>query len=293
MPRIAVSKSATEPMAARNVLSAGQGLSPIWHPRRMKGLSVLAVVLCLSAAPAHALFGDDEARRAILELRQRVDALQRQQQGQMQSQAVSQAEEITRLRAALLELQAQIDSLKTELARSRGQFEQLARDLALVQQQQKDVQIGLEDRLRRFEPVKVVLDGQELTVEPAEKRDYDLGMEAFRRADYAQARQLLQSFVARYPASGYRPWALFWLGNADYVLKEYKDALGRFEQLLQAAPRHPRAAEAWLAISNVQIELKDLPAARKTLEALIAGHPQTEAAQTARERLARLPAASR
>jgi TolA-binding protein len=43
-----------------------------------------------------------------------------------------------------------------------------------------------------------------------------------------------------------------------------------------------------LAISNVQIELKDLKAARKTLEELIATYPQSETASTARERLSRL-----
>jgi type I restriction enzyme R subunit len=47
-------------------------------------------------------------------------------------------------------------------------------------------------------------------------------------------------------------------------------------------------AEAMLAISNVQIELKDLKAARKTLEDLIAAYPQADTAGTARDRLSRL-----
>ena len=287
MPRTAVSKSVTEacqPHGARQRLMAAC---------RSGALGVMVLAFGLLASPAHALFGDDEARRAILDLRQRVEALQRQQQGELQNQAQSQTEEISRLRAALLELQSQIDSLKAELARNRGQYEQLARDLSEVQQRQKDVQLGMEERLRRFEPVKLTVDGQELTVDPAEKRDYDQAMEAFRKADYPRARQLLQAFVMRYPAISLRPSSLFWLGNADYVAKDYKAAQSRFELLLDIAPAHPRAAEALLAISNVQVELKDLRAARKTLEALIAQHPQSEAAQTGRERLARLPANAR
>jgi TolA-binding protein len=43
-----------------------------------------------------------------------------------------------------------------------------------------------------------------------------------------------------------------------------------------------------LAISNVQVELKDLKAARKTLEDLVKAYPATETAGTARERLGRL-----
>jgi len=43
-----------------------------------------------------------------------------------------------------------------------------------------------------------------------------------------------------------------------------------------------------LAIANCQIELKDSRAARSTLESLIKTYPQSEAAQTGKERLARL-----
>ena len=43
-----------------------------------------------------------------------------------------------------------------------------------------------------------------------------------------------------------------------------------------------------LAISNVQIELKDIKAARKSLEDLIKNYPASETAATARDRLARL-----
>jgi len=56
------------------------------------------------------------------------------------------------LRSALLDLQGQIDQLKADQARLRGANEQLLRELSDQQQRQKDVQLGLEDRLRKFEP---------------------------------------------------------------------------------------------------------------------------------------------
>ena len=43
-----------------------------------------------------------------------------------------------------------------------------------------------------------------------------------------------------------------------------------------------------LAIANSQAEMKDRPAARKTLEDLIKAHPKSEAAVAAKERLAAL-----
>ena len=235
-----------------------------------------------------ALFGDDEARRAILDLRQRLEQSQTANQALIEQNAQAQSQTATQLRSALLDLQTQIDKLKAELAQSLGAQERLARDLTELQLRQKDVMANVDDRLRRFEPVTVSLDGQDVQVDPAEKLDYDKAMALFRQADFVAAQKSLDAFVTRYGASAYVPSALFWLGNAQYANKAYLDAMANFQKLLKMAPNHPRAPEAMLAISNVQIESKDLKGARKTLEDLIAAHPSSETAATARDRIGRL-----
>jgi tol-pal system protein YbgF len=247
----------------------------------------------LSSPAQAALFGgDDEARRAILDLRQRLEQSQNatraliEQNAQSQNQTQNQA--ITQLRGALLDLQGQIDRLKSELAQSLGAQERLARDLTELQLRQKDVLSAVDDRLRRFEPVPATIDGRELMVDPAEKTEFEKAMAFFRQADFPAAQTALSSFLLRYGASAYVPSALFWLGNAQYANKAYQASMANFQKLLSMAPNHPRAAEAMLAISNVQIELKDMKAARKTLEDLIASYPQAETAGTARDRLSRL-----
>lgn len=245
--------------------------------------AVAALWLAQSVSHA-ALFEDNEARRAILDLRQKMEQLS----GTGNAQNKLQTDEIFKLRSALLDLQAQIDLLKADQARLRGANEQLLRDLSEQQQRQKDVQMGLEDRLRKFEPLKVTLDGVDISVEPAEKRDFDAAMAVFRKGDFAAAETYLSGFTQRYPNSAYLPTALFWLGNAEYAIKDYAGAVTHFKRMLALVPKHLRAAEAMLAISNCQIELKDTKVARKTLEDLVKTFPDSEAAQTAKERLARL-----
>jgi len=241
----------------------------------------LALALCgLWGAAQAALFEDDEARRAILDLRQRIE--------QSNNAVKALGEENAQLRRSLLDFQGQIDALKSELSQSRGAQERLARDVSDVQLRQKDVQTGLDERLRKFEPVKVSVDGREFMAEPAEKRDFDAVMDIFRKGDFAAAQSTLERFVNQYPQSGYQPSALFWLGNAQYANKAYKESMANFQKMLTQAPAHPRAPEAMLAISNVQIELKDLKGARKTLDELVKVYPATETAATARDRLARL-----
>lgn len=252
-------------------------------------ISGALVVLCLAASSiaSAALFEDDDARRAIIELRGRVDA--QRAAYDRQSEEVRRAnEDMVQTRRSLLELQTEIESLRGEIARLNGQNEQLLRDVAEVQRRQKDIVQGVEDRLRKVEPSKVSVDGREFIADPTESRDFEAALAVFRRGEFTAAETAFTDFLKRYPQSGFRPTALFWLGNAQYANREYRDAITNFRALLAVAPDHPRAAEAVLSIANCQIELKDSPAARKTLDELVKAYPQSEAAVAAKERLARL-----
>ena len=244
----------------------------------------LACVALLSQPSQAALFGDDEARQAIIELRQKVDAQTRRQA----DEASRAAEDLGQLRRSLLDLQAQIETLRAEQASLRGQNEQLARDVAELQRRQKDMAQGVDDRLRRFEPVKVTVDGREFQVDPAEKKDFEAALAQFRQGAFPQAQSGFADFIRRYPQSGYMPTALFWLGNAQYATRDYKEAIANFKTLLSVASDSPRAPEAALSIANCQTELKDTKAARKTLEDLVKVYPQSEAATAARDRIARM-----
>ena len=101
----------------------------------------------------------------------------------------------------------------------------------------------------------------------------------------------MTNFSLRFPASGYTDSVRFWLGNALYAKRDYKEAIATFRAFILANPDHPRAAEGLLALANCQIELKEAKAARRSLEDLIKAYPATEAAQAGKERLRGLGAA--
>lgn len=276
-----------------------------WIRLAQKAVAVLAIAVgSVWCAPASAgLFDDEEARKAILELRQRVETNRQETEQKLQSLDQKSAEqmrrlladEVTPLRKGLLDLQNQIDLLKADVAALRGQNEQLGREnqsmvrqLTELQRQQRDALSSVDERLRRNEPVKVIVDGREFMAEPAEKRDYEAALSTFRKGDFPPAQNQFQEFVKRYGQSGYLATALFWLGNAQYANRDYAGAMANFRLLLTTAPDHLRASEAVLSIANCQVELKDIRGARKSLEDLIKTYPQSEAAVAAKERLARL-----
>jgi tetratricopeptide (TPR) repeat protein len=237
---------------------------------------VIAAGVLLGTSAHAGLFEDDEARRAILDVRQRLER---------------QTEEIKNFQRSVLEQQNQFEVLRTDTARLRGEKEELTQELRRTQELFKGVDErmkALDERLKKFEPSKVKVDGVEFMAEPSETKAYEDALAVFRKGEFVAASAAFNDLLSRYPQSGYGVASLFWLGNAQYANREYKDAIKNFNLLLTKAPSHPRAPESMLSVANCYTDLKDLKAARKALGDLVKTYPQTEAAIAATERLAKL-----
>lgn len=253
--------------------------------RPLRALLPLVMALGL-AAPAHAFLADDEARKAILDLRAKVAALEEAQRKLASAQDLQ--DQVAALRRTLGELSNQNEALRVELARMRGTNEQLARDFAETQRRLADQLQGFDGRLKPLEPMKVSLDGKDFQASPDERNQYEAAMGLLRRGEFDDAAAAYQSFLKRFTVSGYTDSVRFWLGNALYGQRQYREAIATFRAFLAGNPTHPRAPEAALALANCQIELKDTKGARKSLDDLQKTYPGTEAAQAAKERLASL-----
>jgi tol-pal system protein YbgF len=248
--------------------------------------------MAVAASTASAgMFDDDEARRAILDLRQRIEASKQEKvdtDRKIADEVQRASEESAQLRRSILDLQNQLEATRADMAKLRGQNEQLARDLSENQRRQKDASAAVDERLRKLEPMTVTVDGKEFLADAAEKRDYDANLALFRKGDFAGATNGFVDFLSRNPSTGYRASALFWLGNAQYANKDCKSAVVNFKSLTALAPTHMHAPEAMLTVANCQLEAKETKASRKTLEDIIATYPSTDAANAAKDRLGRM-----
>jgi tol-pal system protein YbgF len=290
----------------------------------------LAASLCLWAVltptAQAALFEDEEARRAILDLRQR---LENQRQAQLQSseqtlqKSLDQSQkqfEILRKqveldinqskqdnRQAVLLLQTQIEALKQDIANLNGEREQLLREITLLQRALKEANVDIEERFQKMnsqlvkqEPpatkedapksskVNVQVDGFEFLAEPEEKRDFEAAFVLFRKGDFAAAAKEFAQFVKVYSASGYKPSALYWLGSARFARRDFNEAIAQLKGLANDFPNHARTPEAMLTVGNAQLEIKQPKEARKTFNELLKLYPTTEAAAAAKDRLAQI-----
>lgn len=258
------------------------------RPSRWAGAALLALLAGMASGAHAGLFDDEEARKAILDLRARITASDEQSRARLAESNTQLTEQIQSLRRSLLDLNAQLEAMRGEMARMRGSNEQLLRDVVELQRRQKDITQGVDDRIRKLEPQKVSLDGREFLADAEEKRQFDEALAAFRSGAFEKAAVQFGGFIRRFPTSGYADSARFWLGNAHYGKREYKEAIAAFRALVSGSPEHARAPEALLAIANCQIESKDPKAARKTIDELAKAYPNSEAALAGKERLAAL-----
>ena len=148
----------------------------------------LAVLLLLAASAAQAgLFDDEEARKAILDLRARIQAGDDAGRARVGELEKANNQVFEQLRRSLLDLNAQLEAQRADNAKLRGTQEQIARDLAELQRTVKEAAKSLDDRLRQLEPQKVSLDGKDFIADPDERRAHDQAMAALRSGDFDKA----------------------------------------------------------------------------------------------------------
>jgi tol-pal system protein YbgF len=246
----------------------------------------------LAATGAQAqLFPDNEARKAIVELRA-ADEQQKKTIAELQARMKELGDQLQALQPlarSLLDLNNQIEALRAELARQRGASEQLAREVAELQRRQKDIAQGVDERMRKVEPQRVQLDGKDFVADPEEKRQYDEALALMRGGEFTTTALAFGAFLRRWPEGGYADSARFWLGNAQYGKRELKEAAATFRAFIASAPAtHVRHPEALLALANTLAESKDSKGARAALNDLLKKYPQSEAALAGKERLATL-----
>jgi tol-pal system protein YbgF len=82
-------------------------------------------------------------------------------------------------------------------------------------------------------------------------------MDMFKSGDYKAAAGALQEFVRRFPDSAYAANAQYWLGNAYYAQRDYKNAIAAQEAVVSNYGTSAKAPDAMLNIASSYTELKD------------------------------------
>ena len=259
---------------------------PARRLRFRPAISAIALLLTLfGAQQAHAgLFDDEEARRQVNDLSAKVN------------------ERVDTLSRAQIELVNQIQALREENAKLRGQAETLQYELESAKKRQQDFYVDLDGRLRKLEttapstaeasssaeggtpPADAV--GKKAASDPAaEAQEYEAALNLFKANKLKDSANAFEAFAKAHPDSTLTPNAYYWQGNALAAQRDCKRAIDAYRAVTNKWSQHPKAPDALIGVASCQQELGDAKSARTTLEAVIIKYPDSAAATTAKQRL--------
>lgn len=261
---------------------------PARRLRFRPAVSAIALLLAVfGTQQAHAgLFDDEEARRQIndlsIKLNDRVDTLSKAQ----------------------IELVNQLQALREENAKLRGQVETLQYELESTRKRQQDFYVDLDGRVRKLEtappsaaeapkpaegdtpPPAADAGGKKPAGDPAvETRDYEAALNLFKANKLKESASAFDAFTKAHPDGSLTPNAYFWLGNALAAQRDCKRAIDAYRVVTARWPQNAKAPDALIGVASCQQELGDAKSARTTLEAVLIKYPDSSAATTARQRL--------
>ena len=242
------------------------------------------------------LFSDDEANKKIGELQQKAQSLE---------DRIGKLENVTRSQG-LLDLLSQVEAMKADMSKLRGQLEVQTHDIDITQKRQKDLYVDMDSRLRKLERVggpaaagdspAAATTSTSTPAQPvvaaadpaAASSAYEIAFNLFKIGNYQAAIAAFQNFIKNSSASPLAPSAQYWVGNSYYSLRDYKAAIANQQKLISQYPGSQKIPDAMLNIASCQFELGEKDAARKTLEDLVVKYPVSQAADAAKKRLANL-----
>lgn len=225
----------------------------------------------------------------------------------------------------LVEMATRLDNLQQEVDRLLGRIDEQDHEMEGLKKRQRDLYLDVDNRIRQLEqaraaqpsavpptvggmvpmPVPVIAPpaistgvtpqpGPE-TAAPAaaaeqpdpaiERAAYERAFELLKQGRYDLAVAAFKAFVETYPKGQYADNAQYWLGEANYVQRNFKAALEEFGKVVDGFPTSNKRPDAMLKLGYTYQELGQNDKARATLSDVVSSYPNSTAARLATKRL--------
>ncbi len=233
-------------------------------------------------------------QREVLELTRRVDGMERNLRFVQDETAGGVKDRLDGLVRQQAELQAGVDGLRVDVQGAQGRFDDLGRadarlrqDLTLLRDELGLQVTDLGKRMTRLEEAAAAAATAAAT--PAEESAdtlYERALQSIRdRQEQAAGRELMSTFLKRYPADPRAVNAAYWIGETWYAEQAFDKAALQFEEVVQKYGDDPKVAAALYKQGLAFDALKDRASARLVMKKLTDRFPASEEAKKAREKL--------
>ena len=215
---------------------------------------------------------------------------------------------------ALIQRSQQLDSIREEIASLRQDIELQNYELETVKQRQRSLFLDMDRRLLSLEAGNKGSVSTSITAAPVPpprmggatpnlndstanietnrdvdgKDDYSKAFGYLKEGLYDKSIREFEIFRKKYPESKFSDNAQYWLGEANYVSRNYTNALKEFQTLIAKYPDSAKISGARLKIGYTYFELKNWEAASEALQKVITLYPDSTVAKKADDRLQRM-----
>ncbi|NJN68969.1 MAG: tol-pal system protein YbgF [Nitrospira sp.] len=117
------------------------------------------------------------------------------------------------------------------------------------------------------------------------RRLYDRVMDEFKHRDYAAAMAGFQLFIELHSQSALAANAQYWVGECQYRMGRYREALKSFYDVVSNYPLSPKVAASTLKLGQTYTKLRDPEKARLMFDRVVEQYPDSSEAEVARKSL--------
>ncbi|QRN94527.1 tetratricopeptide repeat protein [Archangium violaceum] len=278
----------------------------------MRRLALIALPLAISGC-----FYPADRGRALEARLEKIDATQAQLQAELKQTRAQLDATLPRIDEKVAEVTKALQSLDTASRRTGAdisvQLQKTVEDLAQLRGQVEtylykigELEAALAKTNEETESKLLALKGEAALKEaearkkaeelkrPADKKEFlALAQEKAKAGDTAVARQLYTEFLKKWPKDALAAEAHYGLGETYFAEDKCREALPEYGKLLQEYPKAEPTPDAYLRSSDCFKKLKMQEESRLALEELVKAYPKSEAAKTAKSRLAELDKAKK
>jgi len=266
----------------------------------LSGILVLMTIsTTVSAAPRKPVFnsssnsGSSDSQRNVDTLENRLARLERLLESQ-----------------SLVDLLIRLDTVQAELQNMRGDIEVINHSLDDIKKRQRDLYIDVDRRLVQMErgvkgasasssstttASSASVTTSTVTSTPAsttsskgEQKLYQQAFNLLRELQYDKSIAAFNKFITAYPTGRYAHIAQYWVGEANYAQRNFKQAIKAYHSLILNYSKSPKVAEALLKIGYSYYELNDIKKSKLNLKKLVKLYPETTEASQAKNKLQRI-----
>ena len=271
----------------------------------MKPIQLLMLVILAGLTGCASQSALDSTRYDVDALRTRLFTLEKSLGG-MRSESKEEIDtlekslksDVTNVRKLAADIQATIDSTRSEMQAMNGKLDDMGislkkptDDLARYREDADKRIIALEDRIIKLQSTQddlskkltELVQAKEVPATP--DTIYMKGLDTFKAGDMPAAREIFTKFLEKFPQHDLAANAHYWVGETYYSEKNYEPAILAFQDVIKNYPTKEKVPAAMLKQAMAFHAIKDIKSAKYVLKKLTEAFPKSDEALKAKELL--------